>query len=106
MYAEVELSDAIINFINNVKDHNETFDEIKELVFSSEMLNRKFTFIDIFNYLTMFQNIKLSAFNKVLNSQKLNYAEGIIFERLMDKYSNSLIPFNEYLKKTIFNSKK
>ena len=34
MWAEVELNDEILQFINKAKEHNETFDEIIELVFT------------------------------------------------------------------------
>ncbi len=98
MYAEVELTDDVYNFINELEDHVESFFEIQELVFSDEMLKKKYTITDMIQYSMMFQKIKYSAFSKVKEKKKLNYPEGIVFERLMAKYTNTLIPFNDYLK--------
>lgn len=98
MYAKVELTNEVYNFINKLENHIESFVEIKELVFSNEMLKKKYTIADMLQYSIMFQEIKYSAFNKVKRKKKLNYPEGIVFERLMAKYTNTLIPFNDYLK--------
>ena len=35
-----------------------------------------------------FQEIKNSAFNKILNKKKLNFPEGFVIERLLAKYNN------------------
>lgn len=37
MWAKVELTDEIISFINTAKNHIESFEEVKELVFSEDM---------------------------------------------------------------------
>lgn len=98
MYAKVELTDDVYKFINESENYVETFAEIQELVFSERMLKKKYTMIDIFQYLMIFQRIKYSAFNKVKAKKKLNYPEAVVFERLMAKYTNTLTPFNDYLK--------
>ena len=36
MYAKIELDDEFLKFINEIQNHIETFDEIKELVFTKK----------------------------------------------------------------------
>lgn len=88
MWAEVELNDSILEFINYEKSHNESFEEMRNLVFTQKRLNTDYSVADMFNLNNMFQKIKASALEKVLNKQKLNYAEGFVFERLLMKYEN------------------
>lgn len=98
MYAEVEPTEEIINFINNTKNQNESFDDIKEISFSKEMKKKKLSALEIFNYTMMFHKIKTSAYNKVINREKLNLPEGLVFERLLLKYNNEELPsFEEYM---------
>lgn len=96
MWAKVELSDEIISFINNARNHIESFEEVKELVFSEDMLKKQLSIVDVLNYTLLFQEIKTSAFNKVLKGEKLNYPEGIVFERLLAKaQTKELISFDK-----------
>lgn len=99
MYAKVEVTQEILDFIEKTKKRNETFDEIKEIAFSEEMKKRKLSSLEIFNYIMMFHKIKLSAYNKVINKKELNFPEGLIFERLLLKYNNEELPsFEDYMK--------
>lgn len=86
MWAKIELNDEIINFLNIAKEHTETFEEIKKLVFTQERLKENYTITEQINLTLQFQNIKQSAIKKALNNQKLNYPEGFLIERLMAKY--------------------
>lgn len=89
MWAELELCDEIQKFIDYEKSHNESFDEIRKLVFTKKRLNTNYSFIEIMNLTLMFQDIKMSAINKVLNKKILTFPEGFVIERLLAKYRNS-----------------
>ncbi len=88
MWAEVELNDSILEFINYEKSYNESFEEMRNLVFTQKRLNTDYSVADMFNLNNMFQKIKASALEKVLNRQKLDFSEGFVFERLLMKYEN------------------
>lgn len=99
MFAKVELTKELNDFINQCKNHNESFEEIKELIFTSEMLKRNYSFVDQLNIKMQFQGMKNNTFFKVLNNKKLNYIEGMLLERLIDKHDNiELKSLEEHLK--------
>lgn len=99
MFAKVELTEELKNFIQQWKKHNESFEEIKELIFTSEMLKANYTIVDQFNIGIQFQEIKRNTFSKTLNNKELNYIEGILLERLIAKHKGiKLMPFEEHLK--------
>lgn len=89
MWAELELCDEIQEFIDYEKSHNESFEEIRKLVFTKKRLNTNYSFIEIMNLTLMFQDIKMSAINKVLNKKILTFPEGFVIERLLAKYRDS-----------------
>lgn len=98
MYAKVELDDEMLKIMNGIKNHSESFDEIKELVFTKERLGVNYKIGDIFNFIFIFQEIKNSAINKVLNNQKLNFPEGFVIERLIAKYTKQeLLSVEEHI---------
>lgn len=104
MYAEVELNDEILSFINKFQEHTESFEEIRELVFTKERMNNSCGVPEIFNLTLQFQEIKKSAINKVLKQQKLNFPEGFVFERLIAKYSNdNPLSVEEHIKQIRLN---
>ncbi len=104
MYAEVELSEDILNLIDKFQNHNETFEEIKELVFTKERSDKIYNVTEIFNLTIQFQEIKRNAINKALKKEKLNFSEGIVFERLLSKYSNEdFLPVEEHIKQIKLN---
>lgn len=86
MWAKVELCDEIKEFIEYENSHNESFEEIRSLVFTKERLNTNYSFVEIMNLSIMFQNIKISAINKVLKKKELTFPEGFVIERLLAKY--------------------
>lgn len=46
----------------------------------------------------MFQEIKASAFNKVLNGESLNFPEGVVFGRLLAKaQTKELISYEKHI---------
>lgn len=99
MWATVELNDEILNFIKLTKEHTETFEEIKELVFTQKRLDKNCSMSEMFNLSLQFQDIKQSAIKKVLNQEKLNFPEGFVIERLMSKYFNEdTLPVEEHIK--------
>lgn len=99
MFAKVELTKELNDFINQCKNHNESFEEIKELIFTSEMLKRNYSFVDQLNIKMQFQEMKNNTFFKVLNNKELNYIEGMLLERLIDKHDNiELKSLEEHLK--------
>lgn len=98
MYAKVELDDEMLKIMNCIKNRSESFDEIKELVFTKERLGVNYKIGDIFNFIFIFQEIKNSAINKVLNNQKLNFPEGFVIERLIAKYTKQeLLSVEEHI---------
>ena len=104
MWATVELTDDILQFINDTKDYTETYDEIKELVFTQKRLNKECSMAEMFNLALQFKEIKNSAIKKVLNKQELNFPEGFLFERLLSKYSNEkLLTVEEHFKQINLN---
>lgn len=99
MWATVELNDEIIKFVKDVRLHTETFDEIKELVFTKERLSKECNILDMMNLTLQFQDIKNSALSKIEKQKQLNFPEGFVVERLMSKYfNNELIPVEEHIK--------
>ena len=88
MYAKIELDDEFLKFINKIQNHIETFDEIKELVFTKKRLSKQCDAIEMFNLSLQFREIKRSAINKILNNEILNFPEGFLIERLLAKYNN------------------
>ena len=98
MWAEVELNDEILKFIDKSKEHTETFEEIKELVFTREQLEKSNSVTDMLLLSMQFQEIKRTAFDKILNKKKLNFPEGFVVERLMSKYMDlEYIPVEEHI---------
>lgn len=91
MWAKVELDDSILEFINYEKHYNESLDEMKNLVFTKERLESKYSMTDMLNFNIIFQKIKGSALEKALNNQVLNFSEGFVFDRLLAKYKNEKI---------------
>ena len=105
MWATVEVDHEIIQFIEYIQNCTETFEEIQEIAFSKNMINKKYTTVEKFNYTLMFQKIKNSAITKVMNKKRLNLPEGIIFERMLNKYTDGyLISLDDYLKIIFENS--
>ena len=105
MWATVEVDHEIIQFIEYIQNCTETFEEIQEIAFSKNMINKKYTTVEKFNYTLMFQKIKNSAITKVVNKKRLNLPEGIIFERMLNKYTDGyLISLDDYLKIIFENS--
>lgn len=99
MYAEIELTEDIKNFLKETESYNETFDEIKELLFTNEMLSEHYSITEILKATMQFQEIKRNAYHKALHNQKLNYIEGMLIERLLTKYNGlELVSVNEHLK--------
>ncbi len=99
MFAKVELTDEIIKFIKNSETHNESFNEIKELIFTSDMLNLKYSVIEQMKIKIQFQEMKNNTFYKILHNKELNYIEGMLFERLVTKYNGlELMSIEEHLK--------
>ena len=104
MWATVELTDDILQFINDTKDYNETYDEIKELVFTQKRLNKECSMAEMFNLALQFKEIKNTAIKKILNKQELNFPEGFLIERLLSKYSNEkLLTVEEHFKQINLN---
>lgn len=104
MWAEVELNDEILQFINKAKEHNETFEEIIELVFTQERINKKTSAPEMFLLSLQFQEIKRNALDKILNKKRLNFPEGFVIERLMAKYTNQeYVPVEEHIKQIRLN---
>lgn len=96
--ASVELNNTILKFITYEKNHNEQFYEIKKLLFTKEKINKYYSIIDIFNLTIMYQKIKNSAINKLLNQEPLTFFEGFLIERLLMTFHNQYIPIEIHLK--------
>lgn len=97
MYAKIELDNDVLEFINKIQNHTETFEEIQELVFTKKRLNQQCSAIEMVNLSLQFQEIKRSAISKILNQEKLNFPEGFLIERLVAKYNNEdYIPVEEH----------
>ena len=104
MWAEVELNDEILKFIDKSKEHTETFEEIKELVFTRERLEKNNSVTDMLLLSMQFQEIKRTYFDKILNKKKLNFPEGFVVERLMSKYMDlEYVPGEEHIKQIKLN---
>ena len=104
MWAEVELNEEILQFINKSREHNETFDEIIELVFTQKRINKKTSAPEMLLLSLQFQEIKRNALDKVLNKKRLNFPEGFVIERLMAKYMNQeYVPVEEHIKQIRLN---
>ena len=88
MWAKIDLTDDVVKFVNEVQENNETFEEIRELVFTKERLNTNYSAIEILQLSMQFNDIKHSALHKIINNQPLNFSEGFLIERLMAKYMN------------------
>lgn len=99
MFAKLELTEDIKKFIKDTEYLDEDFNEIKELLFTSEMTKVEYSLIDIMNIQFHFKEIKMSAYSKVKNNQKLDIIEGMLIERLLTKYNGlNLISVEEHLK--------
>lgn len=92
MWAKVELNNEMMDIINHIKQHNESFEEIKSLFFTKERLNKDCTIAETINLTLIFQEIKKSAIDKVLQNKELNFPEGFVIERLIAKHFNEKIP--------------
>lgn len=110
MFAEVTLDEYVKQFIDYEKNHNETLEEMKELVFTKERLEKDYTMTELINLNFIFQKIKISALEKVLNKEQLNFPEGFVFERMLSKYENSeflsVEAHMEQIKKSCSNNRK
>ncbi len=99
MFAKLELTEDIKKFIKDTEYLDEDFNEIKELLFTSEMTKVEYSLIDIMNIQFYFKEIKMSAYSKVKNNQELDIIEGMLIERLLTKYNGlNLISVEEHLK--------
>ena len=70
MFAKLELTEDIKKFIKDTEYLDEDFNEIKELLFTSEMTKVEYSLIDIMNIQFYFKEIKMSAYSKVKNNQE------------------------------------
>lgn len=99
MFAKLELTEDIKKFIKDTEYLDEDFNEIKELLFTSEMTKVEYSLIDIMNIQFHFKEIKMSAYFKVKKYQELDIIEGMLIERLLTKYNGlNLISVEEHLK--------
>ena len=99
MFAKLELTEDIKKFIKDTEYLDEDFNEIKELLFTSEMTKVEYSLIDIMNIQFYFKEIKMSVYSKVKNNQELDIIEGMLIERLLTKYNGlNLISVEEHLK--------
>lgn len=92
MWAKVELNNEMVDIINHIKQHNESFEEIKSMFFTKERLSKDCTIAETINLTLIFQEIKKSAIDKVLQNKELNFPEGFVIERLIAKHFNEKIP--------------
>lgn len=92
MFAKVELTKELANFINESKKHTESFEEIKELIFTTEMIKKDYSFVEQINIVLQFQEIKNNTFYKALNNKELNYIEGMLLVRIIDKHNGLELP--------------
>lgn len=98
MFAKLELTEDIKKFIKDTEYLNEDFNEIKELLFTSEMTMVEYSLVDIINIQFHFKEIKMSAYSKIKNNQELNIIEGMLIDRLLTKYNGlSLISVEKHL---------
>ncbi len=105
LWAEITVDDEILKFIDNIKEHTESFDEIKDLVFTKKRLSTDCTASEMFYLTLQFQEIKRSAIDKILNNKRLNFPEGFLIERLLAKYMNINYPsVEEHIKEIRLNS--
>ena len=49
MWAKVELNNEMMDIINHIKQHNESFEEIKSLFFTKERLSKDCTIAETIN---------------------------------------------------------
>lgn len=100
MYAIIELDKEMIHFLMEAKNHDETFEEIKELVFTQKKKKQDYSLAESFNLLLKFHEIKNNAINKALAKQKLNFPEGFVIERLIyTKFKEEEMTVEEHIKK-------
>lgn len=92
MWAKVELNNEMVDIINHIKQHNESFEEIKSLFFTKERLSKDCTIAETINLTLIFKEIKKSVIDKVLQNKELNFPEGFVIERLIAKHFNEKIP--------------
>lgn len=92
MWAKVELNNEMVDIINHIKQHNESFEEIKSMFFTKKRLSKDCTIAETINLTLIFQEIKKSAIDKVLQNKELNFPEGFVIERLIAKHFNEKIP--------------
>lgn len=99
MFAILELTDENIRILKETRTCNECFDEIKELIFTTKMMDKEYSLLDQLRVKFQFQEIKRNAYFKALNKQKLNIIEGMLIERIIAKYNGyELISIEEHLK--------
>lgn len=99
MFAILELTEENVKILKEIKTHNEDFEEMKELIFTTKMLNQEYSLVDQINIKFQFQELKENAYYKALNKQKLNIIEGMLIERIIAKYNGyELISIEEHLK--------
>ena len=99
MFALLELTEENMKILKETKTHNENFEEIKELIFTTKMLKKEYSLVDQINIKFQFQELKKNAYYKALNKQKLNIIEGLLIERIIAKYNEyELISIEEHLK--------
>lgn len=85
----IELNANIWNFISYEYSHSESFQEIKELLFTNEKLQKNYSILEIFNLMIVYQKTKYTMLNKIKNSQYLTFIEAFLVERLLMKFNNS-----------------
>lgn len=69
--------------IDELQSHEETYEEIKELIFTEEMLDTEYSIAEKSIIMANFKAIKKNALNNV---RKLAPAENLIFSRLVEKH--------------------
>ena len=62
------------------------------MFFTKERLSKDCTIAETINLTLIFQEIKKSAIDKVLQNKELNFPEGFVIERLIAKHFNEKIP--------------
>ena len=64
MWAKVELNNEMVDIINHIKQHNESFEEIKSLFFTKERLSKDCTIAETINLTLIFKEIKKISYRQ------------------------------------------
>ena len=79
------MNEQIMDVLNNMKKHQESYEEIRELVFTDRMRQKQYTPEEEQLVIDNFFKVKNNAIDSILKEEKVTFLEAVVFYRILFK---------------------